>query len=107
MMGDENTIGYVDIPIQVTDLQEEGCFGYFQSHPDPQIAIHDQLSPLYTAATGLHEVLEAISAIYGLELTEGQVRTLETALVDIVKRNPRLCGEWLGMVAESEVASPT
>ena len=48
---DSIRIGYVDVPICLEDLHEDDCFGYFVSYPKPKIAIHDQLTPLYTAAT--------------------------------------------------------
>lgn len=102
MSGDSIRIGYTDIPIHVEDLKDDDCFGYFVSYPKPRIAIHDQLTPLYTAATGLHEVIEAISAIYGLELAEGQIRTLETALVNVVRNNSNLCQKWLEMISEPD-----
>jgi len=102
MISDSIRIGYTDVPIQVEDLKDDDCFGYFVSYPKPRIAIHDQLTPLYTAATGLHEVIEAISAIYGLELTEGQIRTLETALVNVVRSNSKLCRNWLEMISDPD-----
>ena len=93
-------IGYVDVPICQEDLHEDDCFGYFESYPKPKIGLHIDMSPLYMAATGLHEVLEAISGIYGLDLSEGQVRTLETAMVEIVRSNPKAIRQWIGMLTD-------
>ena len=92
---DSIRIGYADVPICLEDLHEDYCFGYFEAYPAPKIGLHLDMSPLYMAATGLHEVLEAISAIYGLELAEGQVRTLETVLVEIVRSNPEQVRHWV------------
>ena len=97
---DSVRIGYVDVPVHLEDLHEEGCFGYFESYPKPKISLHVGMSPLYTAATGLHEIIEAISAIYGLDLEESQVRTLETALVSIVKDNPEYIREWIDALTD-------
>ena len=95
---DSLRIGYMDVPISLEDLHEDDCFGYFEAYPEPKIGLHVDMSPLYMAATGLHEVLEAISAIYGLDLAEAQVRTLETTIVDIVRRNPEYIRQWVEVV---------
>jgi len=95
-------IGYSDIPIEYTDLREEDTFGYFEFHPVPRIAVDHRLSPPYAAATVLHEILEATSAIYGLELSEGQVRTLETVLVGLVKENPEVVRGWMDQLTDEK-----
>mgnify|MGYP001435703455 CR=1 FL=1 len=95
---DSIRVGYVDVPICLEDLHEDDCFGYFEAYPKPKIGLHRDMSPLYMAATGLHEVIEAISAIYGLDLAEGQVRTLETVMVEIVRSNPEQIRQWLDIL---------
>jgi len=95
-------IGYSDIPVEFKDLRAEDTFGYFEFYPSPKIAVDHRLAPPYAAATVLHEVLEAASAIYGLDLSEGQVRTLETVLVALVKENPESVREWMGQLQVDE-----
>ena len=99
---DSIRIGYVDVPICLEDLHEDDCFGYFEAYPKPRIGLHRDMSPLYMAATGLHEVIEAISAIYGLDLAESQVRTLETVMVEIVRSNPEQIRQWLGALTDEK-----
>ena len=99
---DSIRIGYVDVPISLEDLHEDDCFGYFEAYPYPKIVLHSNLRPIYVAATAFHETLEAISAIYGLELTEGQIRTLETAIVDLILRNPGHAKKWMEMVHDEK-----
>ena len=93
-------IGYVDVAIIEADLNEEGLFGSFEFHPQPEIHIDSSLPPRYKAATALHEVLEAISAIYGLDLSEAQIRTLEATLAGIALRQPDVVLGWLKLLGE-------
>ena len=88
-------IGYCDIPIEIKDIDDKDCFGYFEFYPKPLIAISHRLDLFYRSATVLHEILEAISAIYGLDLSEGQVRTLETVLVALAQGYPEEAGEFI------------
>ena len=100
-------IGYEDVEICLEDLQDEDCFGYFEAYPRPRISIHEGLKPLYIGSTIFHEILEAISSIYGLELTEGQIRTLETTLVEVVRRNPENAKRWIDLLMEAKVTYAT
>ena len=93
-------IGYSDIPIEFKDLASDDTFGYFEFYPTPRIAVEHRLSAPYAAATAFHEVLEATSAIYGMDLTEGQIRTLETLLIGLVRGNPGLVQEWIGHLGQ-------
>jgi len=102
MMPDTIRVGYVDVEVHVEDLSDDCCFGYFEAYPYPKIVLHSNLRPIYVAATAFHETLEAISAIYGLELTEGQIRTLETAIVDLILRNPGHAKKWMEMLNDEK-----
>ena len=104
---DSIKIGYVDVPLFEDDLDDDECFGYFESYPDPKICLHHTLSPLYKGATAFHEVIEAISAIYGLDLSENQVRTLETSIVDIVRDNPNRIREWINLLNYEDTSKTT
>ena len=94
-------IGYVDVPIIEADLNEEELFGCFEFHPEPKIYIDSTLPPRYKAATALHEILEAISSIYGLDLSESQIRTLEASLAGIAFRQPDVTLRWLKLLGGS------
>lgn len=100
MKVDSIRIGYVDVPIHLENLYDADCFGYFEAYPTPKIGLHIGLTPLYMAATALHEIIEAISAFYGLDLTESQVRVLEAVIVEMVKRNPDQAAKWLDSVTK-------
>ena len=101
---DSIRVGYTDVGVYLEDLKADDCFGYFESYPSPKISVHNGMSPLYVAATAFHELLEAISSIYGLDLTEAQIRTIENSLVDIVRRNPGSAKKWVELLT-SETAT--
>jgi len=67
---------------------------------DAEILLNQSLKGAARALTLLHEVLHAISDMYGLDLEESQVRVLEQALGSFVKDNPkeamRIVNEILG-----------
>jgi hypothetical protein len=73
--------------------QEE--FGEFRYYPTPKIVVDELLEDPAAWMTLFHELLHAVSEMYGLELDEGQIRTLEVALGDAFRGNPelRLFGE--------------
>ena len=93
-------IGYVDIPIYEENLDEAELFGYFDYHPKAKIVVDAGLPGRYRAATMLHEVLEAVSAVYGLDLSEAQVRCLETALAQIALEGDEAVRGWLRLLHE-------
>jgi hypothetical protein len=66
-------------------------FGVFISFPIPKILIDGRFesNPNHPTMTLLHECLEAISELYGLELTEQDIRCLELALHGLLKDNPK------------------
>lgn len=67
-----------------------GTFGEFQYYPRPSIVVDELLEPSSAWMTLLHELLHAVSEMYGLELDEGQIRTIEVALSDAFRANPKL-----------------
>lgn len=70
-------------------------FGEFKYYPTPKIVVDELLDDPAAWMTLFHELLHAVSEMYGLELDEGQIRTLEVALGDAFRGNPelRLFGE--------------
>ena len=75
-----------------TKLFEDGRFyGAFIGFPKPKILIDGRFehNPNHPVMTLLHECLEAISQLYGLELTEQDIRCLELALYGLLKDNPK------------------
>ena len=93
-------IGYVDVPIYMENLDEAELFGYFDHHPTAKIAVDRGLPGRHKAGTILHEVLEAISAVYGLDLTEAQIRCLEASLAQIALEGDEEVRSWLRLLQE-------
>ena len=80
----------IKIPVVVGDCPEEGAMGMFLNSPSPTIFISKDIAPSEQRSTLFHEALEAISAIYNLELTENAICTLEVALQALMRDNPKL-----------------
>ena len=87
-------IGPLQVPVIEKDMTKEETWGEFQCLPHPQIAINKDLPRNIQALTILHEVLECITEIYGLKLSEGDIRTLEMSLADVVKKNAKEFQTW-------------
>lgn len=77
------------IPVVITEMAE-GDFGQFFFYPYPEIQVSKKLNQEILTSTILHEVIEMISDIYGLNLEESQVRTLEVSLMAVFFQNPWL-----------------
>lgn len=75
------------IPVVVTEMPE-GDFGQFFFYPYPEIQVSKKLNQEVLTSTILHETIEMISDIYGLNLEESQVRTLEVSLMAVFFQNP-------------------
>lgn len=75
------------IPVVVTEMPE-GDFGQFSFYPYPEIQVSNKLNQEVLTSTILHETMEMISEIYGLNLDESQIRTLEVSLMAIFFQNP-------------------
>lgn len=72
------------------ELFKEGqLYGAFISYPHPMIIIDGRFesNPNHPTMTLLHESIEAINELYGLELTEQDIRCLELALYGLLKDN--------------------
>ncbi len=93
-------IGYVDVPIYMENLDEAELFGYFDYHPQAKIGVDRELPGRHKAGTILHEVLEAISSIYGLDLSEAQIRCLEATLAQIALEGEEEVKGWLRLLQE-------
>lgn len=75
------------IPVVFKEMTE-GDFGQFYFYPYPEIQVSTGLKPEVQTSTILHEVIEMVSDIYGLNLEESQVRTLEVSLMAVFNQNP-------------------
>jgi hypothetical protein len=78
--------GHYSIPV-VTSKLPEGDFGEFSFFPYPRISINLRLREEVETSTILHEVMEMISEINGLNLDESQIRTLEVGLMTVFLQN--------------------
>jgi len=83
----ELAFGIYKVPIVLAEMPE-GEFGQFFFFPYPEIKVNSQLSEDVLTSTILHEALEMASEIYGLNLDESQIRTLEVSLMAIFAQNP-------------------
>jgi hypothetical protein len=81
--------GHYRIPVVISKL-EEGDFGQFSFFPYPEIKVNVGLRREVETSTILHEVMEMISEINGLNLDESQIRTLEVGLMSVFLQNPAL-----------------
>ncbi len=95
-------IGPLQVPVIEKDMTKEETWGEFWCLPVPKIYINKDLPRDVKGLTILHEVLECITEIYGLTLSEGAIRTLEMSLTSIVKENPEEIQEWIEMVNSKE-----
>lgn len=82
---------------------EDGpLYGCFIGFPFPKILIDGRYihNPNHPIMTILHECIEAINDIYGLDFTEQTIRCLEVAIYGLLNDNPRffkLLGESVGV----------
>ena len=88
-------IGPLLVPVVYGDLSKEETWGEFQCLPAPQITINQDLPKDIQALTVLHEVLECVTEIFGLRLSEGDIRTLEMSLATVIKKNPKEFQRWV------------
>tara|TARA_Y100001963_G_C6616160_1_gene369407 strand:- start:141 stop:446 length:306 start_codon:yes stop_codon:yes gene_type:complete len=95
-------VGPITLPVVFEDLTKEDLWGEFWPLPKPQIRVNSTLSKPIQALTILHELLECITEVYGLRLSEGDIRTLEIALGSLIKQNPQQTQEWLRMLSQDE-----
>jgi len=94
-------IGPMEVPVVYGDLSKEETWGEFQCLPSPKITVNKDLPRNIQALTILHEVLECITEIYGLKLSEGDIRTLEMSLADAVKKNAKEFQTWAADLTSS------
>ena len=81
-------IGHLSISLVTKDLGED-LLGMYDDQT-ATIFIKPDLTPQIRRSTIIHECVHAISCMYGLELSENQVRVLESALIALVDNNPTL-----------------
>lgn len=82
-------VGGLRIAVERARMPQEE-FGEFKYYPTPKIVVDELLDDPAAWMTLFHELLHAVSELYGLELDEGQIRTLEVALGDAFRANPKL-----------------
>ncbi len=100
-------VGPITLPVVFQDLTKEDLWGEFWPLPSPQIRVNDTLSEPIQALTILHELIECIAEVYGLRLSEGDIRTLEMALAGVIKQNPKQTQNWLNMLMGAPNADRT
>ena len=90
-------IGPIDVPISIA-LLDERTMGEYHHSPSPVIKINHKSSGIVKDMTIFHEVLEAITELYGLNFSERDIRTLEMSLCQFVKDNPYEVRQWVERV---------
>jgi hypothetical protein len=81
-----NTLIDLNIVDQLIDKEGDTLFGCFSHYPKPLICVSKEVllnDQFQFRSTLLHEIIEAIGTITGLDLTEMQVRVLETSLMGV------------------------
>jgi hypothetical protein len=81
-------IGHLKINLETKDLGPD-LLGEYDDET-ATVFIKPGLTPQIKRSTVVHECIHAISSMYGLELSESQVRVLESALIHLVDNNPDL-----------------
>jgi hypothetical protein len=81
-------IGHLKVRLETKDLGPE-LLGEYDDE-NAVIYIKPYLTAQIKRSTVVHECLHAISNMYGLELSENQVRVLESAVISLVDNNPDL-----------------
>jgi len=83
-------------PVQVVECDVEyiealakhefpgGIYGYSVSYPNYTSYVNKELPGRSKASTILHELLHNISSVYGLNLSEQNIRCLEQGIVQIL-----------------------
>lgn len=86
-------IGTQDVVVEFVAMGD-GEFGVFNAFPSPRISVNASLPIEVQRLTLLHEVLHAISDMYGLGLSESQVRAIEQGLGQVMSEPD--VWEWIG-----------
>jgi hypothetical protein len=76
-------IGTQDVVIEFASIAD-GEFGEFHAFPSPRVIVNSSVPIEVQRLTLLHELLHAISELYGLGLTESQVRCMEQGLGQVM-----------------------
>tara|TARA_R100001594_G_scaffold16199_1_gene33571 strand:+ start:2151 stop:2432 length:282 start_codon:yes stop_codon:yes gene_type:complete len=79
-------------------MTDEDLWGEFWCLPEPQIRVNKELPGYIKALTIFHEVLECLAEIYGLNLSESSIRTLEMSLANLINSNRKEFREWFEML---------
>ena len=90
-------VGPTVVPVY-KDETLEGLFGCFENYPTQRILVKCQ-SQQQQDMTVLHELLHAVSDMYGLRLSESQVRVLEQVVTQLVADNHPLVAAWCSRIA--------
>ena len=86
-------IGQQDVVIEFVAMGD-GEFGEFKAFPSPRVMVNASLPIEVQRLTLLHELLHAVSDLYGLNLTETQVRCIEQGLGQVMSEPD--VWEWIG-----------
>lgn len=84
------TIGSRKLPVRWKEDICEEVHGWYKSTPNPHIDLCSTLDEKEKVYTLWHEVFEAVSDMYGLEIPEQGIRVLENVVVGIIRNNPKL-----------------
>ena len=77
------------IPVVFTKMPKDEL-GLFHFSPELKIEISDQLSGSLLSSTLLHEILEMISEMYHLKLSESSIRTLAVSYTHLTLPTKRI-----------------
>ena len=99
-------LGTWSIPVVVDKGASEDVFGYYDDCPTPRVVVTKAGAvgrnfPL----TVLHELLHAVSDVYGLGLSEAKVRGLEQGLGSMILSNPKGFRSLIDKLVKSEACA--
>lgn len=101
----EISYGVYSVPV-VREQMPEGFFGEFTFFPYPEIKVNEGLEGVMLTSTILHEVLEMVSSMHGLNLKESEIRTLEVSLMGLLHQNPWFAKRLLEPITAARGSTP-
>lgn len=79
-------IGGQEISVELGDIAYANALGLFSSDDQTIVLANDQ-KECVVASTLVHEILEAINAIYNLEMNHNQIQIASQALFQVLRTN--------------------
>lgn len=80
----------LDIDVFYGPFEDDDQFGCYSSFPKPTITLEENIDGVVYFSTLVHELIEFINDVYGMELKEKDIRILEISILQLISSNPEL-----------------